>query len=110
MTYHVEVSSEADQILRECAQWYRDRSGSQAVAEKWYNGFLDVLESLQNDPERHPFAPENGEFPYEIRELTYGSGRRKTHRAIFRIWEEARIVEIMTIRHSAQRRIKPGDL
>jgi hypothetical protein len=71
-------------------------------------GFEDAIASLERSPDRCPIARENERFPYELRELLYGSGRRKTHRALIRIVGNR--VEVMAIRHLAQREFRPDDL
>jgi hypothetical protein len=40
--------------------------------------------------------------------MLYGSGRKKTHRALFRVQDER--VEVMLIRHAAQRDVDPADI
>lgn len=47
-------------------------------------------------------------MPFELHEITFGSGRHKTHRAIVHFTEQAIIV--LAIRHLAQRDIEPEDL
>jgi hypothetical protein len=53
-------------------------------------------------------APESGDFDFELRQINYGSGKRPTHRALFRI--VGNTVEVLSIRHLAQRALRPGDL
>ena len=93
------------QQLQDEASWYRERSGSDELARVWLDGFLDVLKSLQSDPARYPLARESHRFPVSIREVHYGSGRRKTHRALFQI--QGNVVHVLTVRHIAQDDIDP---
>lgn len=67
--------------------------------ERWYNGFLDQLESLANDSERLPLAPESGDLIVPVRQMLYGL-RRKTHRVVFTVRADA--VVVLRIRHVAQ--------
>ena len=94
--------------LREAAGWYRDRSQSDDLARDWLDGFLEGLMSLQFDPERHPLARESHKFSVEIHEVHYGSGRRKTHRALFRVQGTA--VHVLTVRHIAQEDVAPDSM
>jgi plasmid stabilization system protein ParE len=59
--------------------------------------------SLAQNPERCTLAPENGRFPYELRQLNFGVGRKSTHRIIYTI----RPIEvvILRVRHLAQQEI-----
>ena len=75
---------------------------------RWYAGFSEAIAGLAENPERCPLAPENGRFPYEIREQHYGLGLRPTHRAVFTIRPD--IVLVLTIRHVAQADLAEGDL
>jgi hypothetical protein len=66
------------------------------------------LDSLEENPQRYGFAHESDLFPFEIREVLYGSGRKRTHRALFRI--SGNRVEVLVIRHVSQRDVEPEDL
>jgi plasmid stabilization system protein ParE len=63
---------------------------------RWFRGLKDALDSLSELPHRCSLAPENAEFPFEVRQLLYG---RKPHqyRVLFII--EADTVIILHIRH-----------
>lgn len=43
----------------------------------------------------------------DLRELHYGSGKQKTHRALFRVFGDR--IEVLAIRHHAQRNVSPND-
>lgn len=108
MNYEVIVPEEVWAELESATEWYRRRSLSVEVANQWLHGFQDAIGSLATNPDRCAIAHESVHLPYELRELLYGSGRRKTHRAIFRIVGDR--VVIMAIRHVAQRDFTPDDL
>jgi plasmid stabilization system protein ParE len=108
MTYALHISDEAARLLREAAYWYVERSQSPEIAAAWYDGFIDKLHLLAQHPEMGGLAPESNKFDFELRELCYGSGRRVTHRALYRIVGNS--VQVLTIRHHAQRPVEPGDL
>jgi hypothetical protein len=48
-------------------------------------------------------APENERFPYEVRQLNFGIGRKPTHRIVYTI--RPREVVILRVRHLAQQNI-----
>ena len=107
MTNRVVLTSRAERELEGAADWWAaHRSPSQAA--RWYAEFSEALASLSRNPERCPLAPENGRFPYELRELYYGLGSRPTHRAMFTIRRD--MVLVLTIRHAAQADLTEGDL
>ena len=106
--YRLKITDEAADQLFAIAKWYSDSSQSLDVAVKWYDGFLDALEELQHDPSRFALARENEKFDFELRELRYGSGKRVTHRALFRVVADT--VEVLSIRHHAQDELRSDDL
>lgn len=54
-------------------------------ATAWYDGFLDALNALESNPFQGSIAAENDLFDFELREIHYGSGKRLTHRALYRV-------------------------
>lgn len=98
MTHPVFLSLAARQQLEAAAEWYRERSGSTQVAENWHSGFVAAINSLGQNPLRCGIIAESRRFPFELRELLYGSGRRRTHRAVFRMIGDT--VEVIAIRHA----------
>src|SRR5688572_18533121 len=106
MTYHVYVTDKASGQLEAAALWWsQHRSAEQA--QQWYDGFIVALGSLATNPQRFPLAPEHEAFPIELRQLTYGHGRKKTHRAVFVIRRDR--VVVYAVRHLAQGDISPDD-
>lgn len=107
MSYEVYVTARADRQLEDAARWWAEHR-SVEQAERWYDGFLVVIRELENSPDRCPLARENARMPIEIRQLLYGLGRHKTHRAIFAIRPDR--VVVYAIRHLAQRDLLPDEL
>ncbi len=106
MNLPVVIEPRAKQDLRAAAAWWAENRSAEQAA-RWYDGFVDAIELLGENPVRYPLARENGEFPYELREMHYGLGGRATHRAVFTIRPEA--VVVLAVRHAAQRDITPED-
>lgn len=106
MSYKVRILSNAYQAIYDNAMWWSEnRSSAQAL--EWYEGFIEKLQSLSEEPERFSLALENDKVPYELRELFFSLGKRPTHRALFRIQNDT--VEVLVIRHVAQDEVQ-GDL
>jgi plasmid stabilization system protein ParE len=108
MIYRLKLTDEAAGLLLSHAQWYAQTSQSLEIAAAWYDGFLVELELLRTNPLRGTLAAENGFFEFELREIHYGSGKRITHRALYRIVGDT--VEVLSIRHHAQQHLGPDDL
>jgi plasmid stabilization system protein ParE len=98
MKYEVLLTNEAQENARAAFRWYAERS--QEAADRWCDGLLTALASLESDPQRCPLANENARFPIELRQLLYGSGHRITHRIVFAIRPTTAVVH--AIRHVTQ--------
>lgn len=70
----------------------------------------NLIHSLVDHPHRGSIARESAEFDETIYEVLYGSGRRKTHRVLFRVIEEENLIEIIGVRHHSQRDLTPDDI
>jgi len=107
MTYVVVITEQAAREMADTAEWWgRERSVEQA--ERWYAGIREAIATLAEQPDRCPVAAERVEFRYELRELHFGVGAHPTHRAVFTIVKET--VVILTVRHGARDRLRPGDI
>lgn len=107
MSLPVILQPEAEETICASAAWWAEhRSVEQAL--RWYDGFLEAIDSLGDNPKGHPVSRENHLFAYEIRDLYFGLGLHSTHRAIFAI--QANAIVVLTTRHLAQRDITAEDL
>jgi prevent-host-death family protein len=68
------------------------------AALKWYRGFKQAILSLEEQPNRCPVTPEND----KLRHLLYGN-KPHIYRAIYRVLEKQKQVEVLHIRHGARR-------
>lgn len=75
------------------------------AALKWYRGFKEAVLSLEKQPNRCPVTPESKSF----RHLLYGS-KPHIYRAVFRVSEKQKQVEVLHIRHGATGRFKEADV
>ena len=108
MNYGLEITDEAAANLLAISRWYVERSQSLEVAAAWHDGFLEAIDELKSNPWRGSVAPEASAVGFELREIHYESGKRLTHRALYRI--AGNTVQVLSIRHFSQQPIKPGDL
>ena len=103
MKYEVVLTDEADRNARSIIAWYTERS--QAAADRWYAKFTTAIATLARNPEQFAFARENPRFPFELRQVNFGGGRRITHRIIYTI--RPTTVVIYAVRHVAQQDWRP---
>ncbi len=78
MAYQIEITPEARPILLETAAWYQERAGEPPVADRWLVGFLHEIQSLSQGIEKSTPVLESDKLNTSLRQITYGSGRKKT--------------------------------
>lgn len=78
--------------------WSSNRSAYQAG--RWYRGVYRAISTLRSNAERLPRIPEHERFSVELRQLTFGLGRRPTHRIVFEFQPDT--ITVLTVRHIAQ--------
>ncbi len=103
MAYLVNLTARAE---RDLAHLYREINAEHShAALKWYRGFKEAILSLEEQPDRCPVTPESD----KSRHLLYGN-KPHIYRAIYRVLEKQKQVEVLHIRHSARRRFKVSDV
>ncbi len=103
MSFEVLVTERASQELHQAADWIA--KDAPETANRWFNGFVTAISTLDENPQRCSLARENRRFPFELRQLLYG--RRRGYRALFTIRGSS--VVVLSIRHAAQRELTPDD-
>jgi toxin ParE1/3/4 len=103
MAYLVNVTARAE---RDLAQLYGQINAEHSdAAREWYRGLKAAILSLERQPNRCPVTPESDKF----RHLLYGD-KPHIYRAIYRVLEKQKQVEVLHIRHGARRRFKGSDV
>jgi plasmid stabilization system protein ParE len=99
MAYAVDLTARAERDLARLYA-YIGAERSEAALE-WYRGIKAAILSLEQRPSRCPVAPENE----RLRHLLYGN-KLHIYRAIFRVLEKEKRVEVLHIRHGARLRLR----
>jgi plasmid stabilization system protein ParE len=107
MKLRVAITEPAEREMQSAFNWWAENR-SKGQADRWYAGLAKAIADLSENPERHSQSRERDRFPYEIRDLLFGLGRRPTHRAVFTIRGEE--VVVLTVRHVAQQDLSPDDI
>ncbi|HEY3741929.1 MAG TPA: type II toxin-antitoxin system RelE/ParE family toxin [Bryobacteraceae bacterium] len=103
MAYLVNITARAE---RDLALLYGEIDAQNSdAALKWYRGFKKAILSLEEQPNRCPATPESN----EMRHLLYGN-KPHIYRAIYRVLEKQKEVEVLHIRHGARRTFKRSDV
>jgi plasmid stabilization system protein ParE len=105
--FHVVITAPAARDLQEQHDWWA-ANRSELQAARWYRGLSKAIKSLRSHPTRFALARESKRWPFEVRQLTFGLGRRPTHRAVFRI--EGNDVLVLRARHLAQAKLDIGEI
>jgi toxin ParE1/3/4 len=96
MAYLVSLTARAQ---RDLAHLYGQINAEHSdAALKWYRGLKEAILSLEEQPKRCPVTPESD----KLRHLLYGN-KPHIYRAIFRVREKQKQVEVLHIRHGARR-------
>lgn len=71
MDFRVETSAEAELDAISIFEWLISQEAGE-TGLRWFLSMEEAIASLAHFPERCPLAPENTQFPFEVRELLYG--------------------------------------
>lgn len=94
--YVVNITDMAREEAEKYADFILEKSNDSVASDRWWNGLLDAIFSLETLPSRCPRIPEQHNVDFPLYQLLYAS-----HRIIFRI--DAKVVRVVRIYHSALR-------
>jgi plasmid stabilization system protein ParE len=96
LAFSVEITKAALADAEEYVGFLRADHGAPIAAERWWNGLIDQILSLETLPRRCSIIPEQRYFEQEMRHLIYAP-----HRIIFSI--DKNTVTILRIYHGARK-------
>jgi plasmid stabilization system protein ParE len=96
MSFQVVIARRAAREIEDQYRWLAENSAAQA--NRWRNALLAAIDTLADNPDRCPEAPEAG-WHEGLRQLQFGK-RRQVHRILFEI--RGQTVVVLRVRHSAQ--------
>lgn len=103
MAYLVSFTARAERDLT--LLYLQINAEDSGAARKSYRGFKEAILSLEQQPDRCPLTPESKKF----RRLLYGKNPH-IYRAIYRVLERQKHVEVLHIRHGAMRGFRGPDV
>ncbi len=106
MKYRIILTDSAQSDIRDIVTWWSENRSSQQ-AEQWYGKISPAIDTLIDNPERCPLAPETDLLPTGLRQLHFGVSRSVTHRIVFTI--DGNNVVIMHVRHLARQALTKND-
>lgn len=98
MSFRVVILRPAQQDYHTIEMYISARS--RQGGKSWAKAFDKALASLRKNPLKEPLAPENDEFPEEIRNIRFRTRKGRTYRAIFLV--EGGEVRVLRIRGAGQ--------
>jgi plasmid stabilization system protein ParE len=107
MSLPVVISAKAHSDIDDCCTWWAERRSIEQ-AEHWYAACSKSIYSLDSNATACPHAPESRKLPLEVRQITFGVGRKPTHRALFTIRPD--MIFVLRVQHLAQRELTMDDL
>lgn len=111
MAFRVEVEPQALRDLDSIAEHIRKQS-SLETAQRWFNGILRTIWSLEEMPGRCQVAPESADVGQEVRLLLHGQ-KNRAYKIYFAIQCETPttgIVRVFHVRHWARERLSASEL
>ncbi|MGD0224533.1 MAG: type II toxin-antitoxin system RelE/ParE family toxin [Terriglobia bacterium] len=107
MTYLVESAARA---VRDLESLYVEKNAAEShAAARWFNELELAVYALASYPHRCPIAPEARRAKRKLRNLPYGK-KPHVYRVIYEVDESRQAVLVLTIRHSARRKMNARDL
>jgi plasmid stabilization system protein ParE len=107
MSLPVHLASRAHQDIEESYEWWtKNRSAEQA--QRWRDLCVRTIDSLSNKNTRSSWATENSALPIPARQVTFGLGRRPTHRVVFTIRPD--MILVLRVQSLSQRPLSPDDI
>lgn len=106
MAFRVNLTDRATRDLDAILEWLLAHEAGE-TGLRWFQKMRETIASLAEFPHRCPLAPENKEFPFEVRQLLYGRRKPHQYRVLFTIHEDEVIV--LHIRHGRRRQLLQGE-
>lgn len=104
MAYLVNITARAE---RDLASLYDEvDAGNSDAAHRWYAGLKQAILDLEDHPHFWPVTQET----QRLRNILYGRKPHSIYRAIYRVLEKRKIVEVLHIRRGARSWFRTSDL
>ena len=97
MKYAVEITDAAFEAIRAQARYISVECQAPLNASRWLEQIWDVIDGLEQMPQRHNLAPESAFKTYEVRRALAGD-----YLVLFTIDDDARKVWVIGFRHGSR--------
>ena len=108
MSREVRLRPEAAKELLSAVEWLAENAPDSDAAQRFHDVWAAALRSLANFAEAHPIALEAREGEFSLRNAFVGLGRSKTHRIVYRGFDD--IVVVLRLRSMRQRPLNRDEI
>lgn len=105
MAFRVDITDAALADAEDFVEYVRSEKSDLIGAERWWNGLLDALFSLEQHPGRGSLVVEEALRARRLRQIRYES-----HRIIFDVDEPREVVRVLRIYHGSRRELRQIDV
>ena len=105
LAFRVDITDSALADAEDFVTYVRRDKCDPAGAERWWNGLLDALLSLEQRPGRGSLVVEAALRSRGLRQILYQS-----HRIVFDLDQQREIVRVLRIYHTSRRELRPRDV
>jgi plasmid stabilization system protein ParE len=105
LAFRVDITEAALADAEDFVEYVRREKGDPIGAERWWNGLLDALWSLEHSPGRGSLVVEAALRTRDLRQILYHS-----HRIVFHLDEPREVVRVLRIYHGSRRALRQGDV
>jgi plasmid stabilization system protein ParE len=105
LAFRVDITEAALADAEDFVEYIRGEKKDTVGAERWWNGLLDALFSLERSPGRGSLVAEAALRTRGLRQILYHS-----HRIVFELDEQRKIVRVLRIYHSSRRGLRRTDV
>ena len=105
LAFRVDITDAALNDAETFVEYVRGERSDPLGAERWWNGLLDTLFSLEHSPGRGSPVVEVALRSRELRQIVYHS-----HRIIYHLDEPREVVRVLRIYHGSRRALRSRDV
>jgi len=105
LAFRVDITDAALDDAKEFVEYVRIEKRDAVGAERWWNGLLDALLSLEQQPGRGSLLVEAALRTRGLRQILYQS-----HRIVFDLDEQGEAVRVLRIYHGSRRELRQRDV
>jgi plasmid stabilization system protein ParE len=105
LAFRVDITDAALADAEDFVEYVRLEKRDAVGAERWWNGLLDALFALEQQPGRGSLVAEAALRTRRLRQILYQS-----HRIVFDLDDKGKVVRVLRIYHASRRELRRRDV